>query len=202
MAKFGDTSLRHLPLTIHANNKEYYLGLIYKPKDRKVFKIFQDIDELPTDFKREDVYPLTYIELLYSEVYKGSDHTPCLVTRYPISGYGSVYPCFVYLKTTTKSESRYELDYAWEPTDNLAQEFPIAGEQFFDTMSLSRQHLARLGADFDGDCMSQIALLTEDAYQELYTTLNNREFYVDPNNKMYFSVANDVLDLVLKSMTG
>ena len=141
MARYGEENLRHEPLTIG----EHYLALIYKGKG--VFKVFHDIDQLPEGFDKKDVYPLTYTELLYLSVYKDSSNTPCFVTRYPITGYGSVYPSYAYLKTTVKSEKREALGDNWEPTGSIAYEFPIFKESFHNSISPSPAHISRLGAD-------------------------------------------------------
>lgn len=142
MAKYGQENLRHDYLSIG----NYYFGLIYKGNDG-AYKIFQDKDDLPDTMSMDDVTPLTFTELLYLSVFKDSDKIPALVTRYPISGYGSIYPSYVYLKTTVKSEVRYELDHNWEKTDNIAKEFPILGQQFFNSISVAVSHIARMGAD-------------------------------------------------------
>ncbi len=143
MARFGEENLRHEPLTIG----KHYMALIYKGKG--VYKVFHDISQLPAGLNRKDVYPITYAELLYLSVYRNSSETPCFVTRYPITGYGSVYPSYAYLKTTVKSETREELDDNWERTGSVAYEFPIFREQFHNSISPSVSHIARLGADYD-----------------------------------------------------
>lgn len=143
MARFGEENLRHEVLEIDG----YYLGLIYD--NGTEYRFVQDIEEVPENFDRKKVRPITYAELLYLSVYKNSSETPCFVTRYPITGYGSVYPSYVYLKTTVKSEKRAELGPDWQPTGNVAYEFPIRDGQFYNSMSPSINHLARLGADHD-----------------------------------------------------
>lgn len=142
MARFGQESLRHDALEIDA----HYLGLIYKGPD-KVYKFFQGLDELPEGFDKAFVSPVTFTELLYLSICQGSNEIPCFVTRYPITGYGSIYPSYIYLKTTVKSEVRYELDEAWNKTEKCANEFPITGEQFFNSFSPASKNISRLDAD-------------------------------------------------------
>lgn len=144
LTKYGEENLRHDFLTV----EDYYIGLIYLGNDR-TYKFIQDIDEVPEHRKNDEVRPITFTELLYMSVCKGSKDIPCLVTRYPVVNYGSIYPSYVYLKTTVKSEKRLELDDNWEPIDNEAIEFPILTEPFFNSVSPSPSHLSRLNADFD-----------------------------------------------------
>lgn len=145
LAKFGEENLRHDFLEI----EDHYVGLIYLGND-KTYKFIQDIDELPDNRKEEAKYnvrPISFTELLYMSVCNSSKDMPCFVTRYPITGYGSIYPSYVYLKTTVKSEIRLELNDNWETIDNGAIEFPIYGESFFNSLSPSPSHLKRLTAD-------------------------------------------------------
>lgn len=197
MAKFGQENIRH----DYLETKDHYFGLIYKGKDG-TFKIFQDKDDLPEDRSMDDVSPLTFVELLYLSVFKDSSSIPCLVTRYPITGYGSIYPSYVYLKSTTKSEVRIELDDNWQPTNVVANEFPIFGQQFFNSVSPALKNIGRLGLDYDGDTVSFTCLLTEDAKEEIHRTLNSKEFYVSVNGRMAFNGSTDIIDLVLANITA
>lgn len=144
MARYGQEGLRHDHLVV----EDHYLGLIYKGPD-KTYKLFQDIDELPEQFDKKNVHPISFTELLYLSVFKDSHETPCFVTRYPITGYGSIYPSYAYLKSTVKSEVREELNEVWERSGVFANEFPVYGEQFFNSFSPSNSHIGRLDADFD-----------------------------------------------------
>jgi len=145
MARFGQNDLRHDIL----QTDTHYFGLVYKGPDR-TYRFIQDIDELPTDRDPADCHPITFVELLYLSVYKDSTTIPALITRYPITGYGSIYPSYIYLKTTIKSEVREELNDAWELSGIKAVEYPVSGEQFFSSMAVSSRNLNRLTADFDG----------------------------------------------------
>ncbi len=145
MAKFSQESLRHEYLMI---DNKYYFGLTYKGPDG-TYKLIHDKDELPDDRSVEHVTPLTLSELLYLSVCEGSDKIPTLVTRYPVAGLGSIYPSYCYLKSTIKSEVRYQLDSSWNKTDLIAREFPVYGEGFFNTVAPNSTKLARMAADFD-----------------------------------------------------
>ncbi len=196
ITRFGEEDLRHMYLQI--NN--HYIGLIYKGGN--VYKLFQDIDELPEKYDRKDVYPVTFAELLYLSVYQDSHTFPCFVTRYPVIEYGSTYPSYVYLKTTVKGEVRTELGEDWEPTKNQALNFPIKDAQFMNSMCPSPAHLASMGADFDGDMCSANIVFSDEAKAEVSKILNSKKFYVDTNNRMPFSANTDTIDYVLASITG
>lgn len=196
-ARFGQNDLRHDVL----ETDTHYFGLLYKGPDM-TYRFVQDIDELPETYDPKYLQPITFTELLYLSVCKDSATIPALITRYPITGYGSIYPSYVYLKTTIKSESRAELDRDWERTGFKAVEFPIVDEQFFSSLSPSSSHLNRLTADFDGDVLSFTCLLAEDSKKEIADKLNSRDYYVGVNGKMFFSANTDIIELVLANMCG
>lgn len=197
ITRFGENDLRHSYL----KTASHYMGLIYKGPDM-TYKLFQDIDDLPSNLSRKDVYPITFAELLYLSIYEGSENIPCFVTRYPIAGYGGIYPSFTFLKTTIRFETRRELDDDWKPTDKTAWQFPIIDEDFMDSLSPSPAHLARLAADYDGDMCSANMVYTDEAIAEVKKLLNSRKYYIGPNGRMNFSIETDTLKYVLSSITG
>lgn len=144
---FGQEAMRHYPVMIGEN----YAALLYKGPDG-TFKIFQDIDELPEGRSKKDVAPITLAELLYIAVYAEAEESVGFVTRYPVTLFGSTYPCRFYLRSTIQDETRRALGYDWEPDPYapVAKSFPIKDIPFFNSMSPSTSHLPRLSGDFDG----------------------------------------------------
>lgn len=195
--RFGEEELRHMTLE-HA---EGYFGLIYKGPDG-TFRIFQDIDDVPETRSRDDVSPLTFCELLYCAIFQRAPSIPGLVTRYPISGFGSIYPSFPHVKATVKTEVRTLLDAQWQPTEHIAPEFPIRGEGGVNSMSPALPHLGRLGADFDGDTCSWTVAFTADAQAEVTQLLNSRRYYVGTDGSFTFKHGTDTVSYVLSSITG
>ena len=163
----------------------------------------QDIDEVPEGRDKKHVSPITFAELLYCSTYRISDTIPSFLTRYPVTSYGSIYPTYIYLKSTVKAHVRQELDDTWQPVDGkVANEFPIYQEPFFNSLGPATSHLQRLGADFDGDTCSLISLLTEESKAEIAKKLNSKNFYVAPDGRMAFSPGDDIIDLTLRCITG
>lgn len=141
---FGEQSIRHKFLEI----ENHYVALIYKGPDN-TFKIFNDINTLPASRDIKDVYPITFTELLYLSAYRILNTYPLFVTRYPITGVGSIYPSFAYCKTTVNSEQRQELGDDWMPLgdDYVAREFPVYNDVFVNSLIPHSSKLARLAAD-------------------------------------------------------
>lgn len=144
ITSFNDEDLRHKHLEIEGR----YMGLIYKGPDG-TFRLMQDIQELPEGRNPDHVYPLTFAELMYASTYKHLQGLPLFITRYPVTGVGSVVTGEAYVKTTTRGETRRELDENWLPMDDssIAREFPILNTPFVNSVSPHSSRLSGLGAD-------------------------------------------------------
>lgn len=198
LENFSNLDLRHLPITL--NKGKHYIGLIYK--DEKYFKFLQDINLLPEKFDKSKVSPVTLAEFLYMSIFNLSSKYPALITRYPITGYGSIYPCILKLKTTNTYETLEELDINWQPSGQIAQCFPIRGKDFFNTIAANIAHYAAMDADVDGDALSIIGITTDEAISEINQYLKRKDYYISADNRFYFSIGNDTLSAVLNYLTA
>jgi hypothetical protein len=144
LTAFSEEDVRHKAIELDGK----YLGLIYKGPD-KTFRLVQDIDELTPAQDPKYLHPLTFCELLYLSTYRELNKLPAFVTRYPITGMGSIVPSKLHVKTTIRSEQRQELGPDWSPLGEsyVAYEFPIAGGEFVNSIAPHTSKLARLGAD-------------------------------------------------------
>ena len=182
------------------NKGIHYMGLIYK--DNKYFKFFQDIDEVPDDFDKSKVYPITLAEFIYISIYELSGKYPGFITRYPITGFGSIYPCYVKLTTTVETYSLEELDSQWKPSGNIAYNFPNTSSEYFNTCAVHPSHLSALGGDFDGDTVSLTMVLADESISEINQYLNKKDYYLNDNGGFTFSSNTDILEAVLSFMTN
>lgn len=128
----------------------HYLGLIYRGPD-KTFKIIYDIDEVDNYpwMDKKYVHPITWIELVYLMGYKEWNTYPMVTSRYPISGSGSIYPSYTFVKTTVLSETRWLVDDDGNKVlDDKAIVYPILDNPtFIDSEAVSPSRLAGMGAD-------------------------------------------------------
>lgn len=195
---FREESLRDKPMEIEG----HYVGLIYKGPDG-TFKIFGDIDELPEGRSREHVFPLTFCELIYLSGYRVWNKYPATVTRYPVTGVGSIYPTRIYTRTTTIATRRRELGTNWENLDDtfVAMEFPMPGP-YMKSMSPHPAKLARLGADHDGDMMTLNILYSDEAIREVEAYFNSVRAYVGTDGRFISSTNVATTALVLHNLTG
>lgn len=140
-AKFGDHEFRFKTLQY----KGYWMMMLYD--DGKQFRLLNDIDELPEHLNPDFVRPVTMAEMLYISVYRIAFNSCGFATRHPVIVYGGVYSCTIYLKSTAFASVKTELDEQWQPVEVKAQEFPIQGQRWFESMSVGAQQLNRLGGD-------------------------------------------------------
>lgn len=200
IASLGNLDIRNSPILLNKGNN--YIGLLYRDKDN--FKFFQDIDDLPEGLSKNNVSPVTLFEFIYMSVYKMDGKYPGLGTRYPITGYGSVYPAKVRVFTTVDSFTLRELDSNWEPIegkDGLAVSFPDKDSEQINTMIVHQSHLATLGGDYDGDTMSLTMMMSDEVIKEVDDYLSKKEYYVNDAGEFIFSNNIDTLDAVMKYIT-
>lgn len=197
---YEDQHIRSRPIVVEG----HYLGLVYLGPDM-TFKVFHGIEELPEGFSKDNVHPITYVELLYLSMYNKWGEFPTYVTRYPVTGDGSTYPSYLYVKTTIVSERRRELGEDWKPLEgnHLAIEYPKYGEtEHHDSQVPHPSRYAGLGADHDGDMCSANIGYDEATKKEVDKYLNSRVAYVTPEGRLRASPSDYVTKIVVKNMTG
>ena len=197
IANLHNLDVRHLPVEL--NKGKHYLALLYR--DKTSFKLFSSIDELPPHLDKSNVSPVTLAEILYMSVYHLSNTIPGLITRYPITGFGSIFPVYIKLISTIKSDELVELDDDWQPTSSVANSFPIRESEFFNTTAVHHSHFAAAALDLDGDTLSLSAVLSDEAKEEVSNYLNKKEYYISDSGKLNFSSDTDTLSAVLAYMT-
>lgn len=196
---FDEIEIRQQPIVIN----DYYLGLIYVDDDS--YKIFGDIDELPPNLSRDNVYPLNLTTLIYLSGVNRWNGLISNNTRYPVAGMGSTYTTYVYCRTTITAKQKFPLDWNWQidKTTVGALEFPSMDHKapFFDSMSPHTSYLKGLTADFDGDTMSSNIIYTDKAIEENIRYFHSREMYVDTDGSLVIKPAELTVELVLSNLT-
>ena len=147
---------------------------------------------------------MTFCELLYLSVYATAGNYPAFVTRYPITGFGSIYPSKVFLKPTVTVEVRKELDNNWDVMGDThtAYQFPVTGTAFINSMSPSSTKLALLAADFDGDTSSLNIVYSDEAIEEVDKYLSSKKYYINSSGNLSFSTNTSTVGYVIQNMTG
>lgn len=193
---FRKKDSRHDPVLIAGR----YVALVYETP--KGWRIFRDIDECPAWVDRKKLRPVTLTDMLYLSLHEVADIIPSINGRYPSCEHGSIFPSFIYLKSTTTSTLKYALDHDGNPTARFARSYPTFGAKFHESMCAPSRHIQRLGADYDGDQMGLIAAFSEESIREIKALLAAKEFYVSASGKLFYSAERDTLSLLSKSLTS
>lgn len=195
---YGEESVRHEPIVIEGR----YLGLIYN--DGTGFKAFQDIDELPKGADRKFVKPMTLSELFYIAVYPHTHKYILNVTRFPVTGFGSIYPSQPYLKPTMECVKLIPLNDAWEEdvTQPIAYNFPVRDSTFVNTMMPAPNKLGGLNADFDGDKCTGMGVFSIEGAAESREVLSSRNFYVLSSGRIAHSLNTDTVKYLMRGLTS
>lgn len=196
---FANKSVRNKPIMVEG----YYLALIYR--DHECVKVFGGLDDLPENFDKENVKPITYSEFYYYFCSEMWDDTPMFVTRYPIAGEGSVYPSLIYCTTTSPSFKLRRLNDAWEINEDsyIYKQFPSLGDvSWIETMSPAQRMMGGLGADFDGDQCSGNAIFSSEAKEEIKKFFDKVETYIGPGGKLRNSPFTETVERVFYALSG
>src|SRR5690606_18366919 len=148
--------------------------------------------------------PLTLTDLFYLSVYRHFNKYPLFVTRYPVTGIGSIYPSKTHLRVTVAYEERRMLGEDWVDAgeEHVAYEFPVQGSAFVNSLIPHSSHLKRLGADFDGDTASGNIAYSDEAIAEAKKFFQTKKAYIGTDGKLLYSCSVDTVELVLHSLTG
>lgn len=199
MKGFGSRDLRNKPIVIEG----FYLALIYR--DEQCVKVFESLDQLPENFDKDNVKPITYSEFFYYFCSEMWDETPMYVTRYPITGEGSIYPSMIYTMTTLPAKQLKRLNDQWEITNESYnyRQFPTLGDvSWVETMSPAPNKLAGLGGDHDGDTASGNSIFSKEGKEEIAKYFASREAYIGPGGKLRSSPFIETVERVLYALTG
>lgn len=188
-----DPVYRRRPIMIEG----HFLALIYR--DKESYMVVKDISSVPEGMDKDLFKPITFAEMFYLLANAIVDETRAFVTRYPITGPGSIYATASYIKTTLPSANLRRRDEDGKLTDDYVTEMPILSDKipFFDTMAVNPSKLVALGGDHDGDTGSYNIVFSEEAVAEVKRQLNNPIKYLKIGGGLVNILAHDVADFVL-----
>ena len=174
----------------------YYMAVIHEREDG--IHVYTNSDDIPPEVPRKELRPITYGELFYIAIIDVADVYPSLNTRYPITGAGSIYPVYNFVKVTVEGK---EIDVHIAGTILRAKWYPIKGSKYFRSQSPHYTHLEALGADFDGDRNSSITLFSKESIAEVEKLLNSKEYYLDPVKGLQYSIQITPINLAIQHLT-
>lgn len=195
---YGSPNLRNRDIRVAG----HYLGLVYD--DGKNVMLLHDIDDLPESFDKKKVGPVTYTQFFYMQCVKAIEKKMLQVTRYPITGIGSIYPSRVFvMPTNSTSSKRTLLDIDGSPIDTYNY-FPewTKNPSYFDGMSIANIRLGLAGGDFDGDALSANSIMAEDSIAEIESLFGKRDFYISGSGDFLYDPVQEPHEFLLRSLTN
>lgn len=204
---YRETSTRHDPVMIKdSTDKLYYLFQIYRDgNDAYLIRSASDLRMLLQHkgkaYNEKNLAPLTKSEMFYMATYEAIKGKHCMVTRYPITGAGSVYPSKVHLISTTNSELVTFKLAANDEVQYTYPHFPVKGSVSIDSTVLHPAQLRNLGGDFDGDTVSVSGVLSEEANDELNNYLRSPVSVVGANGTLNVGLSTDIAKLTFYNLS-
>lgn len=148
--KLKSSHIINSPVKVDGN----YFMLVYDTGDQVT--VIPDTRDMDEDIDKSKLRPMTYAELFYISVYEVRDKYPACITRYPITGMGSIVPCHVYLKSTIKGRT-IKFTYPGTTMQNMTMyEYPVLDQPYYSSSSIHESRLGNLGADYDGDSVNAL----------------------------------------------
>lgn len=195
---FSDPELRNRPIRIEGK----YLALLYD--DGKRVCLLSDINDLQEGMSKKDVRPVTYIQFFYMQCVKAIERKMLQVTRYPITGIGSIFPSrVIVLPTNASSEERQLIDLDGTVLTSF-HFFPYWVERpsYFDGMSISNIRLGLAGGDFDGDQLSANSIQAKDSIAEVEDLFTKRIFYISGAGEFLYDPVQEPHEFLLRALTN
>lgn len=174
---------------------DHYLAMIHESGG--VVTVLDNREPVPEDFKKKDIRPITYYEMLFISLLPVIHKYPCITVRFPVINLGSVYVskthvrCNVVTKSTIVRVDGFEYE---------TREYPNSDSDYYNGVSVGNSHIGPLGADFDGDQIGTIVLFTNESIAEVNALLRTKEFYISPTGELAYTPVDDIIEYVVKSM--
>lgn len=204
--RFRDVEYRWRPVTAMAGGVSYYLYLVYDEGD--TVTVFRNLEEFKTLYKErtnKDIDPskvryLTYAEMVYIATYQASHGKSGSITRYPVTDEQSTFVAKTHLVSTVVGRVVNFVADAKTGAGLLLPEYPMIGTGFVDALTFHPSKRKGLSADFDGDTVSWIPIMSDEANAECERYYHSMDNYIFPNGDPMVA-ADDLADLTLNALT-
>jgi len=147
-------------------------------KDKRKLEFFEDII-----FDPDKVRPLTWLELGYTIACVCNVGKHMLSTRYPVTNLYNMVPYHGHIMSTIPSRIATIVvnpdAYEMNGRGLLLSEYPVIGAATKQSLSVHPITLAKYQGDHDGDALSLIALMSDEANKELEDYLQSSSSILD-----------------------
>ena len=204
--RFRDVEYRWRPVSVNSHGKKYYLYLVYD--DGKNVYTIRNLEEFKMIYKStkgkepdlKNVRPLSYVEMIYIATYYASRGRYGTCTRYPITDEASIFVAKTHLTSTAPARVVNWITNVETDESVVLPEYPIVGNSFIDAVMFHPSRRAGLTADYDGDTVSWIPIMSDEANQECENYVHSPSFYVQPTGGTSVGT-DDLVDVTLHALT-
>jgi hypothetical protein len=207
MHSFQDNTIKHDYVSCYADDgKQYYLYLTYREGDRVfLFRGIGDLELLVSsnqikEIDKTKIRPLTYFEMYYmAAIYLGEKHAT--ITRFPVAGPDSIFPARVHIATTARFEEVMVTFAANPMVQKELSRFPIYRSEDIGSVALHPSQLKPLTADHDGDTISCLGVISEEANQEVKKYIESAESILNTTGVPIIKMDTDMAVLTMYNLT-
>lgn len=152
-------------------------------KDKRKLEFYRTIV-----FDESKVRPMTYMELMYIACYTAMQGKHFTVTRYPVLNMYNIYPVKGHLISTEPSRV-VKYVYSLNPEISVTlNSYPVMGAVSKQSLSVHPATLGHLDADHDGDTMSLLPILSEDANKEVDDFMQSTASILDESGNLIWGL--------------
>ena len=131
---------------------------------------------------------MTYMELMYIACYIAMQGKHFTVTRYPVLNMYNIYPVKGHLISTEPSRV-VKYMYSLNPEISVTlNSYPVMGAVSKQSLSVHPATLGHLDADHDGDTMSLLPILSEDANKEVENFMQSTASILDESGNLIWGL--------------
>lgn len=160
-------------------------------------------DKRKLEYLKEIVYdpacvrPMTWIEMFYMSCYSANIGVHYTGTRYPVVNLQGISVYKGHIMSTEPSRQVTTFTINGEP-ERLLPDYPKLGCTVKSSASLHPAVLGRYDADHDGDTISTIALLSDEANKEIENYLNDVSSVIDNTGNIIYGLSGGGKDVIVK----
>ena len=195
-----------LSIPVKESKKRFLLYLVYDDGNEIYFT--RSKSDFLTHYKEatgndanpEHLRPMQHVEAIYMATHQAAKGKHVISTRFPVTDVKSTTPFKAHVCSTTVGRVvNVRALYSNEVFE--MNEYPIWGAGFQQGLVIHPAFLNGFDGDYDGDTMSAIAVLTEEANEEIREYLADIRAYITPTGDPMFDIDTTLLDMLVANMT-
>ena len=194
MENFDEEHIKKLMNSFIKNHESRFKPLTFKDDNGNEIELKLYENDLKRKFTLTDLFYIVAQDVVQTKhVY---------VTRYPITGFMSIYPSRVKVLSTQKTTKQKLGSKYFEEYPLILDDYPLkasnSGEEeiFVDTTRINSAYLIGLNGDFDGDTVSIRAVYSQEANAEAEEIINSKNYIIDTSGNTPRRLKNEAVQAI------